>query len=296
MKSGRGRVFRYSSRYETALPDGSFRRRMELHRTSLAASQRIRTPQGPRSSRDPKRRLLRPQKRLPVTLTSSRLSSMAHHLPLFQKMAHRRYTWERINRAIRERLRVRVGRDPWPSEGVVDSQSVKSTAVGGEQRHYDGCKKVKGSLSATSWWTPKASCSQGQGPQRKDYGLRGNQDAAAQSERALSPPPASVVGRGLSRRGQGRGLGPEGFGVERGARRASEKGHPRRGAYGMGQGVEQRGHEGGLAETDAPQRFCGVAEKVGGGEYDRSYDQNRRMSLGITRGRVRAGRRWSMLP
>src|SRR5215213_11086030 len=32
MKSGPQRLFRYSSRYEKALPDGSFRRRMELHR------------------------------------------------------------------------------------------------------------------------------------------------------------------------------------------------------------------------------------------------------------------------
>ena len=53
-------------------------------------------------------------------------------------------TWERLNAGLRERLRSQVGRDPHPSAGIVDSQSAKTTGVGGEQRGYDGGKKVRG--------------------------------------------------------------------------------------------------------------------------------------------------------
>jgi putative transposase len=84
-----------------------------------------------------------------MTRTGCQWRYLPHDFPYWEQVSYYYYEWlkdgtlDQLNDALREDLRIALGKEAEPSVGIMDSQSVK-TAGPGHGRGFDGAKLVKG--------------------------------------------------------------------------------------------------------------------------------------------------------
>ena len=80
---------------------------------------------------------------------------LPHDFPPWKTVSYYFYTWrdagvwERVHAALRAEARGTAGREPTPSAGIIDSQTVKTTEAGGP-KGYDSGKKNRRPQAASA--------------------------------------------------------------------------------------------------------------------------------------------------
>ncbi|CAK9063941.1 Transposase DDE domain protein [Durusdinium trenchii] len=104
------------------------------------------TPRSPSDlppSRRHQRDLVHHANRLPVADAARLLPTLETVYQIFYRW-RQQGLWQRLHDALIRRVRRQAGRTERPTVAIIESQSVKTTHIGGDERGYDAAKKTKG--------------------------------------------------------------------------------------------------------------------------------------------------------